>query len=144
MSDDHEAIRNLLGRYCELMDAGDFDGLGGLFANASLADEHGHAFAHGRDEVAAQWHARTLTYDGSPRTRHVTSNTVIDVDEDTATARSAYIVFQATEAMPLQAIIAGRYSDTFTRDINGWQFSERRYAVDLVGDVSHHLAPPAG
>ena len=30
MSDAHEQIRNLLGRYCELMDAGDYQNSNGL------------------------------------------------------------------------------------------------------------------
>ena len=55
MSEHHEQIRNLLGRYCELMDAADWHGVGALFAHARLTermngdalDAHaaGHIFA---------------------------------------------------------------------------------------------------
>lgn len=137
-----EAIRNLLGRYCELMDAGDFAGLAALFSSAELADEKGRVFARGRDEVLAQWVARTILYDGSPRTRHLVANPVITVDDSSglASATSAYVVFQATDDLPLQAIISGRYADRFARDITGrWAFVQRRYAVDLVGNLSQHL-----
>jgi len=41
MSDAYEQIRNLLGTYCERMDAGDFAGLAELFVHARLADENG-------------------------------------------------------------------------------------------------------
>jgi hypothetical protein len=54
-------------------------------------------------------------------------------------ARSSYVVLQAVDGFPLQPIIAGRYVDRFERDGTGWHFSERRFLVDLTGDLSHHL-----
>jgi hypothetical protein len=142
MSDAHEAIRNLLGKYCELMDAGRFAGLAELFAHATLADEHGNIFATGSDEMRAMWERQTILYDGKPGTRHVTANPVIDVDDAAGIAQvaSSYVVFQGTDRLPLQAIVTGRYADTFTRDVDGkWHFTQRRYAIDHVGDLSHHL-----
>jgi ketosteroid isomerase-like protein len=142
MDSPHEQIRNLLGRYCALMDAGDFAGLADLFKDATLADEHGAVFATGSEEVLALWTAQTHIYDGSPRTRHVTANPVIDVDEAerTATATSSYVVFQGVDGFPLQPIVSGRYADTFARDAEGrWHWTQRRYALDHVGDLSHHL-----
>ena len=141
MSDAHEAIRNLLGKYCELMDSGQFAGLAELFAHATLADEHGNVFATGADEMHRMWDAQTILYDGKPRTRHVTANPVIDVDEDAGIAQvsSSYVVFQGTDDLPLQPIVTGRYLDTFTRDGTGWHFTQRRYSLDHVGDLSHHL-----
>ena len=141
MSDAHEAIRNLLGKYCELMDAGQFAGLAELFAHATLADEHGNVFATGADEVHRMWDAQTILYDGAPRTRHVTANPVIDLDDQAGIAQvsSSYIVFQGTDDLPLQPIITGRYLDTFTRGGGGWHFTQRRYAIDHLGDLSQHL-----
>jgi hypothetical protein len=137
----HEAIRNLLGTYCERMDAGEFDGLAELFAEARMSDEHGNVFATGRDEIAKMWHAQTILYDGSPRTRHVTANPIIDVDDEegTAVVHSTYVVFQWTDETPLQPIITGRYVDRFRRDEYVWRWDERSYAVDHAGDLSHHL-----
>jgi 3-phenylpropionate/cinnamic acid dioxygenase small subunit len=147
MSEAHEAIRNLLGRYCELMDAGDFDALAGLFAEARMSDEHGNVFATGSDQIAAMWHKQTMLYDGSPRTRHITANPIIEIDDaaGTATVRSSYIVFQGITGhgesdLPLQPIITGRYVDRFARaDDGAWRWDERSYAIDHVGDLSHHL-----
>ncbi|HMC69334.1 MAG TPA: nuclear transport factor 2 family protein [Mycobacteriales bacterium] len=138
----HEQIRNLLGRYCELIDAGDFAALAELFASARLCDEHGNAFATGGDEIRAMWDRQTILYDGSPCTRHITANPILDVDDSngTATARSSYVVFQATDDLPLQPIASGRYADTFSRGDDGdWQWVERRYTLDHAGDLSHHL-----
>jgi ketosteroid isomerase-like protein len=139
----HEEIRNLLGRYCELMDAGDFAGLAALFADGRLADDAGNPFATGAQEMLAMWERQTKLYDGSPRSRHITANPVIDVDEaaGTATCSSSYVVFQGVDGFPFQPIVSGRYNDRFARADDGvWRFSERRYAVDHVGDLSHHLS----
>jgi 3-phenylpropionate/cinnamic acid dioxygenase small subunit len=142
MSDAHEAIRTLLGRYCELMDAGDFRALGTLFAAGRLSDEHGKVFATGAEEITTMWRAQTILYDRSPRTRHMTANSIIEVDDDagTATARSSYVVLQATPETSLAPIITGRYVDRFVRtDDATWRWDERSYAVDHTGDLSHHL-----
>lgn len=143
----HEAIRNLLGRYCELIDAGEMDRLADLFAGAVLRDEAGTELGRGREGAAQVYAATRLHADGTPRTRHVTANPIVEVDDaaGTATARSAYVVFQATDAVALQPIVAGRYRDRFARGDDGaWAFTERTFTVDLVGDVSDHLAYPLG
>jgi 3-phenylpropionate/cinnamic acid dioxygenase small subunit len=65
--------------------------------------------------------------DGTPRTRHVTSNIIIEVDEDAGTARSRayYTVFQAALDFALQPIACGRYRDRFERVDGKWYFAER-------------------
>jgi hypothetical protein len=47
--------------------------------------------------------------DGTPRTRHVTTNIAIDADEEagTAVSRSYFTVLQALPGLPLQPIAAG-------------------------------------
>jgi hypothetical protein len=79
--------------------------------------------------------------DGTPRTKHVATNIVIDLDEDagTAAARSYVTVLQAAPGFSLQTIAAGRCLDRFERRHGQWRFTERRVHIDLVGDVSHHL-----
>lgn len=132
----------MLGRYCELMDAGDFAGLAAMFADAELADQDGNVFATGAAAMQEMWERQTITYDGSPRTRHITANPVIDVDAaaGTASCSSSYVVFQGVDDFAFQPIVSGRYADRFVQDESGtWRFAERRYAVDHVGDLSHHL-----
>ena len=107
-----------------------------------MCDDDGNVVAEGRAGVQALYERGTRLYDGSPRTRHLTSNSIIDVDDvaGTATARSVYVVFQATENLALQPIISGRYRDRFARADDGtWHFVERSLPVDLVGDLSQHL-----
>lgn len=142
MNDDHEAIRRLLYRYCELMDAGEFAELAELFADGVMVDEEGTVVAEGSSGVRRLYEQGTRLYAGLPRTRHLTSNTIIDIGETarTAVARSVYVVFQATDTFPLQPIISGRYRDSFARADDGpWHFVERSFSIDLVGDLSHHL-----
>jgi len=140
---DHgDEIRNLLGRYCDAIDAGDFDAVAALFADGALATDDGTAFAVGAAAVAAFYRSGTQIHDGSPRTKHLVTNTVLGpvADDGSVTARSSYLVLQAVEGFALQPIITGRYVDRFERNAAGaWHFVERRFAIDLVGDLSHHL-----
>lgn len=134
-------IRALLAGYCDLIDAGGFDGLGELFREGRLANEAGRVFASGADEVAAYFRDHVLLYYGTPQTKHLVLNTVIEqVATDVLAARSSYLVLQALDGGPLQPIATGRYIDTFRREGEGaWRFDERRYAIDLTGDLSRHL-----
>lgn len=146
MLTDTDRIRNLLGRYCELIDAGDFDGVGALFAQGALAAGDGPPFVAGAAGVAAFYRSGTQLHDGSPGTKHLVLDSVFDEPgiDGTAVVRSSYVVLQAVQGMALQPIIAGRYVDTFGRDADdAWCFVERRFHVDLLGDLSHHLADPS-
>jgi hypothetical protein len=93
--------------------------------------------------VLGMYQASTRIYEdnGTPHTKHVTTNAIIEVDEgaDAASARSYYTVMQQTKALPLQPIIAGRYHDTFKRIDGAWWFDTRIMFVDLMGDLSQHL-----
>lgn len=144
---DGDRIRNLLGRYCEHIDAGDFDGVGDLFARGGLAaGPVGSApFVSGAEAVAAFYRRGTQLHDASPRTHHVVGDTVLaEPDADgVVVARSSYVVHQGIDGFALQAIVAGRYVDRFARDDNGdWYFVERHFTVDLLGDLSHHWSGP--
>ena len=135
-----QGVTDLLGRYCELVDTADWDALGEMFARGALADEHGNEIARGSRAVAAFYRDGTRLYDGAPRTKHIVSSTVVEGAEDgLLVARSSFLVLQATDDFPLQPIICGRYRDTFSADGDSWAFAERRFAVDLVGDLSRHL-----
>jgi len=143
----YEQIRNLLGRYTECMDLGDFDGLASLFTEAAMTDFEGREIGRGFEAIKANYVNGTQLYDGRPGTKHVTTNVQIEVDEEagTASAKSAYVVFQATPNLPLQPIITGRYHDDFARAADGtWHFTVRRFAVDTVGDLSQHLTYSLG
>jgi len=102
----------------------------------------------GADNVEAMYAASTRLYPdtGTPKTKHVTTNVAIEVDEQagTAVARSYFTALQAVADLPLQPIVSGRYHDRFDRRDGRWRFVERRVRTDLVGDVSRHLRDAAG
>jgi ketosteroid isomerase-like protein len=135
----HEAVRNLLGTYCLHIDAGDFDALGALFADATLLDDRGREVARGAEGCAAVWRGMMKTYDGSPRTRHTVTAPVIDVEGDTAECRSSYVVFQQLGKGRLEAVAAGRYRDTFACTDGTWHFTSRQFFLDQLGDTSQHM-----
>jgi 3-phenylpropionate/cinnamic acid dioxygenase small subunit len=143
MDDARGAIANLIFTYAERIDLGDYEGLADLFAHAEITADGRDTPTRGRDEVLAMYTASTRKYDnGTPRTKHVTTNLIVEVDEggDAATCRSYFTVMQAVPGgLHLQPVIAGRYHDRFERADGAWRFARRHMIVDLVGDLSQHL-----
>jgi 3-phenylpropionate/cinnamic acid dioxygenase small subunit len=140
-ADSARLIGNLIARYAELIDSGDFAGLGELFAHSLFGGE-GDAVVRGRQPVEKLFRATVRVYDdGTPRTKHVTTNIRIDIDDapGTAVSHSYVTVFQALPDLPLQPIVAGKYRDVFECKDGVWRFVERRFTTELVGDVSRHL-----
>ena len=142
MSSSHREIENLLYRYAEAIDRGDFARVGEILGHAAVSGPDGNAGPIGADFVREMYEKTARRYeDGTPRTQHVTTNAIIEVDEDagTATARSYFTVFQALSELPLQPIVAGRYHDAFERVDGAWRFSARKMMPEHFGDMSHHL-----
>jgi hypothetical protein len=138
---DADQIRDLLYAYCWHMDRGEFDALGALFAHALMGDGttlDGLTLS-GTDTIAALYRDGCILYDGVPHTKHVCTNAIVEFDDDDhATSRSCFLVEQQLDDFPLQPIVCGRYHDRFERVDGEWRFTERRFFVDLVGDVSRH------
>ena len=139
-ADGRAAITDLIYRYAELIDAGDFQGVGELLASAAFGGPRTPRVSGARN-IAAVFAATTRRFDdGTPKTRHLVLNPIVEIAGDTATARSTFCVVQATPRIALQPIVVGRYDDRFARDLDrGWHFTERIADVQMVGDVSDHL-----
>jgi ketosteroid isomerase-like protein len=135
----YEAIRNLLGTYCEVMDAGDWEGLGALFADGAFLAEKGREIARGQQAISSLWTAMVRRYDGSPRTRHLVTGPVIEVDGDTAVCRSSFLALQAPPEGSLMPVAAGRYRDTFACTDGVWHFTSRQFFLEQEGDMSKHM-----
>jgi hypothetical protein len=135
--DDRAAITALVMGYAERIDGGDLAGVAALFADATYGGAQ--AGYRGAAAVREVLESRVILYDGLPRTKHVTTNLVIELDGETAAARSYFTVLQATPELPLQTIIAGRYDDRFARTAGVWRFTARVIHIDLVGDLRFHL-----
>ncbi len=138
-------ITNLLYRYAELMDEGRLEDVAALFADATIV-MGGDQVVHGAAPMLDQWRRFVRIHPcGTPRTRHVITNAIVEVDEvaGSASCRSCYTVFQQTDSLALQPVCAGRYHDTFVRVDGAWRFATRDYSLlDMIGDLSQHLLLP--
>lgn len=142
---DARQIENLVYQYAERLDAGDLDGVAALFAHGRICgmeDGPPETVFEGTSGVRQMYEMATRLYeDGTPKTKHFTTNVQIQVGTDGNTARASayYCVTQATADLPLQIIVTGRYRDSFHRVDGTWWFDTRIMYVDQVGDTSHHL-----
>lgn len=144
-------IMNLLYSYADRIDAGDFAGVGELFAHGAIVfetpDGRVAGEIRGAEAVQRQFERSTRRYDddGTPHSRHVITNPIVDIDDDagTATVRYYITVFQRTDTFPLQPVWANRYEDELRRIDGTWRITRRRGFAHLPGDVSQHLLPGA-
>lgn len=141
MTSSETQIANLVYRYAEYIDSGDFTGAAALFTHARIKTAAG---VIGSEEVLEMWRSGIILYeDGTPRTKHVITNPIIEVDEaeGLGSCRTYYTVMQQVGDGPLQPVICGRYHDEFERVDGQWRFSFRDYSLhDLPGDMSRHSA----
>ena len=141
-TEDEREITKLLYRYAELIDAGDFDGVGRLLARSTFGGPASGSVS-GADNIAKLFAMTTRRYPehgNTPRTRHLVLNPVVELSGDgTAATRSTFCVMQDTETVSIQPIVVGRYYDAFARDDQGWYFTERKVDIQMIGDVSAHL-----
>jgi ketosteroid isomerase-like protein len=136
------AIETLIFEYAAGVDAGDFARVAKLFANATYRAAAGDQIAvfKGAEQVQKCFEGMVIRHeDGTPSTKHVTTNVTVDADGDTASAKSYFSVLQARPELPLQVIVAGRYEDRFERAGGEWRFTDRLILTDLVGNLKYHL-----
>jgi 3-phenylpropionate/cinnamic acid dioxygenase small subunit len=141
MIDDVQAIKNLVYSYAELLDTGDLKALGELFEHAVVRTSGSEHELRGAKAAQALIEQAVQLYDGIPRTKHVITNVIVEIDDEgrSGMARSYYTALQAHPTLPLQPILAGRWHDRFERVEGHWRFIDRLIHTDLVGDVSRHL-----
>lgn len=136
-------IEQLLYAYAERLDLGDFAGVGMLFEAGTYRSSAGGHYV-GAAQVQATLERLVKRYDGIPRTKHVITNVMVEIEESgrSASARSYFTVYQATDNLPLQVVICGRYHDRFECVHDAWRFADRLILVDLLGDLREHLQTP--
>lgn len=140
------AIRKLIYQYADHIDRGDLRAVAAMFSHGRVvaADSEGRENEFvGEEAVYGLMSAFTRLYpdNGTPHTKHMTTNVMVELDDDGRTAHSqAYcIVFQALADFPLQPVIGVSYQDRFEKTERGWRFTRRRMETDLLGDLSRHL-----
>lgn len=135
----NQSIQNLMFLYARKIDEGDFKGVAELFRHAQIEPPSGEPVV-GYEAVLAMYQNATRLYeDGTPKTKHITTNLAITINGSAAQADSYFTVMQALPNFPLQAIICGRYEDKFEQVDGVWRFSSRKMFPELLGDLSQHL-----
>ena len=107
----YRAIEGLIATYAELVDDGDFAAVARLLAGATLVA--GAGSVTDRDAIEKLLRGNVIVYgDGTPRTKHVTANLAIEIDEDAgaAASRSYFTALQALPDLALQPIVRGGIS----------------------------------
>lgn len=124
--EDQEEIRQVLIAYGEHLDARNFAGYASLFARDGVWTG-GFGSATGPTEIQAMLEKNL----GKPEPGfinksnfHLMTTEVVKVSGDTATARSRYMFFTATDNKPV-ASLAGRYVDQFVREDGQWKIKSR-------------------
>lgn len=136
----HRQIENLILLFCDLVDAGDFAAASALFNKATFITPG--SSVHGGPAMEALMRKTLVVYgDGTPNTKHLITNLIVEADDTgaSAAARSYVTVLQQTPEFPLQAIVTGTYHDKFALEDGKWHFTERRLFGILQGDLSAHF-----
>jgi uncharacterized protein (TIGR02246 family) len=125
--EDEKAIREVIIRYGEYLDARDYASYASLFASDGVWTGGFGSFTG--PAAIQEMLEKNL---GKPEEGfinksnfHLNTTVVVEVDGDTAKARSRYLFFTASpENRPVVAI-AGRYVDDFVRENGEWKIKRR-------------------
>jgi hypothetical protein len=128
--DDYEGVRQVLARYCHVLDHGRFDEVGALFhrdAVFSVSFEDGQKHT-GREAIQA-WYGRFFRERSGEfrHTRHKIFEPVVTVNGTTAVS-STYFDADFVESGTIRGA-AGRYDDTLVKEQGKWFFKERTITV---------------
>ena len=125
--EDEKEIRELLVRYGEFLDAKDYAGYASLFASDGVSTT-GFGSATGPEAIQALLEQNM----GDPGPGYINKNRfhlmttmMVEVSGDTATARSRYTVFAASDAGLPIAVHSGRYDDELRRENGAWKIRTR-------------------
>jgi 3-phenylpropionate/cinnamic acid dioxygenase small subunit len=117
-----DEVLQLLISYCRAVDDRETDKLWRLFdvdCEFIFVDD---AIAHGVDEIRENLGGRI---DGAIRHRHILTNSIVEIDGDTATAKSDWYLIKPAAGQAWDIEGAGYYHDEMRRSPGGWLFTRR-------------------
>ncbi len=118
-AEDMLEIQQLLGQYTVAIDAKDWDAYSALFADDGELIFTG-AHARGAAEIRA-----VMARASPPNVRHLTTNIVIKVDGDRATAHSRWTALGGDAENRVSVGGTGSYEDELVRQRGRWRFQRR-------------------
>ncbi len=128
--EDKFAIEELIARYNQSLDSGDYPTWVACWADDAILDGIGKLLTG-----KAQIQAFADQYEGSTRSKinglkHYTVNILSKIDGDTAKSRS-YLQLVNTTDKGVKIIFTGRYEDDLKRVNGQWQFARRKLHQDM-------------
>jgi 3-phenylpropionate/cinnamic acid dioxygenase small subunit len=139
MSDDRDAIVDLISRYAHCVDTGDVDALVGCFTDDARVDlDGGRVSVDGRDAITS-FYARALhdpAAGASDASTHLMSNTLVDLcGDDRAHAETEAVAYKAHRDRLVVVVRGLRYSDDCVRTGRGWRISHRVHRCLWQGEM---------
>ncbi|MFC4295890.1 nuclear transport factor 2 family protein [Novosphingobium tardum] len=132
----HEAIRQVLYRYCRGVDRGDAAMISAVY-HPDAIDYHGAWSGLGRE--FGDYLVPSMDGAAGAGQHHIT-NVLIELDGASAAVESYFIAFHPQPAQEHEArhiLVAGRYLDRFEQRDGAWLIAERHVVID----VSRPMAP---
>ena len=127
--EDKDAIRELIARYCFLIDGTRYDEWAQTFSEDAVFEVVGMFKFEGRQAIREFANNIPLNAQGSPGFKHCTLNEIIEVAGERAKAQCYILLIR--EGQPLHVDIAGRYYDTLVKRGGQWLFQRRTVHFDL-------------
>jgi uncharacterized protein (TIGR02246 family) len=141
--EDQEQIRTVLVQYGEYLDARNYAAYAALFARDGVWTG-GFGSATGPAQIQDMLEknlARAEPGFINKSSFHLMTTMVVEVNGDTATARSRYLFFTATPDNKPAENLAGRYVDEFVREDGRWKI-KRRTTHGVIPWRDGNLPPP--
>lgn len=120
-ADDRLEIFSLYARYSWAVDFGDSDAYAACFAPDAVVLGRSIGEVRGREQIS-----KIPAVNSRHRTKHVTTNMLVEGDGDQASGRAYFVYLTAPIDRGLKVSLSGEYHDRFRRDQGEWLITERR------------------
>jgi hypothetical protein len=122
---DRLEIQDLLARYCDAVDRQDWDAFERIFTPDAVIDYSAMGGSSGDLATTRKFLAETMPM--FPSTQHLIGSTVLDIDGDTARARSICHnpMLLTAGADPAMFVCGLWYRDELVRTTDGWRIRSR-------------------
>jgi uncharacterized protein (TIGR02246 family) len=138
-ADEKDAIRELMARYAQNLDAGRFAEVAGLFTGDAVWTTS-FGTTQRRAEIEAMFERNVPKKGEGPQRKHYITNIIIKLHGNTASAVSDYLVVRESET-GLMPVMGGTYRDTFVKSAGVWQFARKELQHDIAGDMALKNGP---
>lgn len=134
VSEEKDAIRDLMSAYCFYVDNGEFEQFAGLFTADGIFETGPLGKLKGRKAIQDFIGAHVPRAGEGPARKHCTMNHLIRVNGNEASADSYIVVLREADS-GIIAALAGRYEDQLVKENGEWRFKVRKIHFDITGDL---------